>query len=170
MTNPDKWTTRRQNTAIKRARLSRPASLIVDNLILTKNLTLLDYGSGRGDDVRTLNELGFNAYAYDPYWNSAIPVTSDIVTLSFVLNVIECPDERKDTLLAAYQLANKHLVVALRKTTKETETFKPHLDGTITKNGTFQKYFSDKQAEAYIEDVLGIKPLRLDSCIFHIAK
>ena len=70
--------------------------------------SLFDYGCGRGDDLRLLSELKVPANGWDPVFRpGAERQRADIVNLGFVLNVIEDPDERRETLKAAFALARK---------------------------------------------------------------
>lgn len=58
---------------------------------------MLDYGCGRGDDVRHLRELGYKVVGYDPYWQddrSVLKRKYDIITCQYVFNVIEDRAER----------------------------------------------------------------------------
>ena len=54
---------------------------------------MLDYGCGKGDDVRELEAHEIDVSGWDPTHNpEGALINSDIVNLGFVLNVIE---ERK---------------------------------------------------------------------------
>lgn len=58
-------------TAIKRNKLSAPTRWLVENHKISKGY-LLDYGCGRGDDVRFINEMAslhVHAYGWDLYHN-----------------------------------------------------------------------------------------------------
>jgi hypothetical protein len=88
-------------TAIKRRNLSAPANWLYLNRHLPfpgmpNYYSILDYGCGRGDDVRHLTELGYDARGYDPHWGpEAEPwfewpgVRFDVVLCTYVLNVVE---------------------------------------------------------------------------------
>jgi DNA phosphorothioation-associated putative methyltransferase len=76
--------------------------------------SVLDYGCGKGDDVRELEVHGVNVYGWDPTHRPEGKVaTSDIVNLGYVFNVIEDTGERANTLKQAYQYVNKLLIVSV---------------------------------------------------------
>ena len=56
----------RARTAIGRAEPSRPLKCILADGILQPGLRLFDYGCGRGDDLRHLAMLGYDASGWDP--------------------------------------------------------------------------------------------------------
>ena len=92
----------RHKTAIVRHELSAPMKTLAKNGFLEGNLTLFDYGCGRGDDLRELEAHGLDAIGWDPNFQpDNDKVTSDIVNMGFVLNVIEDQDERLEALLGA---------------------------------------------------------------------
>lgn len=84
-------------TAIARSTLSAPATAL-HALGLIKG-TVLDYGCGRGADVRGLHELGYRIDGYDPHYQPVQPSSIyDTILCTFVLNVIEDDIERDRTL------------------------------------------------------------------------
>lgn len=104
-------------TAIKRKKLSAPVHWLYMNRKLPfpgapNYHSILDFGCGRGDDVRHLKELGYDARGWDPYWGSEAepwhewPGTKfDVVLCTYVLNVV-VPENRKfvlDSLLRCAQ-------------------------------------------------------------------
>ena len=102
----------RHRTAISRGSLSLPAKLLFTSGVANEDDTYLDYGCGRGDDIKFLNELGIPAKGWDPYFNpdEDLLTKSDVFNLGFVLNVIETPEERIEVLKKAFSLANKSSV------------------------------------------------------------
>ena len=65
-------------------------------------VSVFDYGCGRGDDIRLLRNLGHDATGWDPAHaptNDKSP--AQLVNLGYVINVIEEPTERVETLRAA---------------------------------------------------------------------
>ena len=54
----------RHATAIARVELSRPAALSLVDRLLLPGASFFDYGCGRGDDVRLLISLGYEAATY----------------------------------------------------------------------------------------------------------
>lgn len=155
-TDYQSWKTARWKTAIARQALSRPCRTAIANRIFQENYSLLDYGCGRGDDVRNLTKLGFTITGYDPYWQPNLSASSaDAVLLNFVLNTIEDAEERPEVLKFTFALANQALIVAVRT------------DGSgevNTKMGTFQKYFTQQEAQDFLVHVLG-KPATVTALI-----
>ena len=80
---------------------------------------------------------------------------ADVVNLGYVLNVIEDPAERLETLLDAWGLAKRLLVVSTMIAAGSNGQGSPtYSDGLLTSRNTFQKYFSQKELQQYIEDAL----------------
>lgn len=83
--------------------------------LLTKSETHLDYGCGYGKDVEELIDLGYQSTGYDPYYFPRCPEKADIVTLGYVLNVIDSFEERQETLIKAWELTNKRIIEYIQK-------------------------------------------------------
>ena len=149
---------RREKTAIVRYRASRPVMLALSHALITRGTSVFDYGCGRGDDLRYLQSVGFDAIGWDPHF---LPDTTiepaDFVNLGYVLNVIEDPDERRKTLQRAYDLARRILMVAVR-VDRSLETAVQFSDGVLTQIGSFQKLYSQGEFTEYLQDVLGTRP------------
>jgi hypothetical protein len=60
------WSSQRHQTATGRVGLSLPARRAVGDLQLEPETGVLDYGCGRGGDVRALQDLGLDAVGWDP--------------------------------------------------------------------------------------------------------
>ncbi len=147
----------RHRTAIARSKLSAPMQALAKWGLL-QDTTVLDYGCGRGDDVRTLVQAGIPATGWDPHYAPNVPrEPADIVNLGFVLNVIENPVARRKALEEAYSLAGRLLSVAVMLEGKGTG--RAHGDGVVTKRQTFQKYFTQAEIIRYISDVVGRDPI-----------
>src|SRR5665647_647804 len=98
------WQSARHRTAIGRAGLSMPVRQALNDEVFSPDDTILDYGSGRGQDVSRLNRLGYAAKGWDPHFNTGTPPTPhDVVFMTYVLNVIERPAEREAVLLDAWR-------------------------------------------------------------------
>ena len=105
----------RHKTAMGRGHLSRPIQLALASGLIHREATLLDYGCGRGDDERTLSGLGYDCVGWDPVHRpDGEKRPSDVVSLGYVVNVIEDPTERIETLKVAWDLARRVLIVAAR--------------------------------------------------------
>ena len=118
--------------------------------------SVLDYGCGRGDDLRLLASLNVPATGWDPEFRpDGTREPADVVNLGFVLNVIEDAEERRDTLRAAFALARKVLVVSVMLGyQRESELFAAFRDGVRTRRNTFQKYFTQEEFRSYVEGTL----------------
>ena len=162
----------RHKTAIVRHELSAPMKTLAKNGFLEGNLTLFDYGCGRGDDLRELEAHGLDAIGWDPNFQpDNDKVTSDIVNMGFVLNVIEDQDERLAALLGAWGLAEQLLVVSVMLASETyISQFTPYKDGVITSRNTFQKYYSQSEIKGYIERHLDEVVVTVAPGIFYIFK
>jgi DNA phosphorothioation-associated putative methyltransferase len=147
----------RARTAINRPDLSRPVAQAIQDSIITAPRSVLDYGCGRGGDVARLRELGFTATGWDPVFApSQPPAAADIVNLGYVVNVIESPEERAETLHKAWNLARSVLVVAARLDWEARGAGShPVADGIVTSKGTFQKFYTQYELKSWIESNLG---------------
>lgn len=88
-------TVARHRTAMSRSFLSRPMQQAHDDGLLDPGTPIFDYGCGRGDDVRTLRNLGFTANGWDPaYAADEARVKAAVVNIGYVVNVIEYPTAR----------------------------------------------------------------------------
>ncbi len=89
----------RHKTAIRRGDFSRPVKCLLRDGLLEKSLTFFDYGCGRGEDLELLASDGFACSGWDPaFCPDGVRSEADIVNLGFVINVIENPVERVQTL------------------------------------------------------------------------
>lgn len=137
-----------------RAKLSKPIECALNQQILSKSQTHLDYGCGKGDDVRRLRTMGINSIGYDPYWFPGTLVQpADVVTLNYVLNVIEDMSERSQTLIKAFELAISTLVVAVPywQNQRNQQSFK---DGFISRWNVFIKRYTEPEFKDFIESTL----------------
>jgi hypothetical protein len=156
-TNSDNLTIPRHKAALKRNQLSLPMAATVAAGILLPHHKHLDYGCGRGDDVRQLQSKGFHSRGYDPYYFPCTPrKPADIVTLLYVLSTIEIPIVRCEVLVHAYQLTRQTLVVSAITGRSANHPGSTYNDGTITKWGTFEKCYSHTELKHLIEDTLGV--------------
>ena len=149
---------RREKTAIMRYRYSRPVMLALSHALIAPGTSVFDYGCGRGEDLRYLQSVGINANGWDPHFSPGTSVEpADFVNLGYVLNVIEGPEERRETLQRAYDLAKRVLMVAVR-VDRSLETAAQFSDGVLTQIGSFQKLYSQGEFKEYLQDVLGTRP------------
>jgi DNA phosphorothioation-associated putative methyltransferase len=136
-----------------------PARQALADGLLGGHVSVLDYGSGKGLDVRRLRSVGVAARGWDPYFDpDAPPAPADQVLLSYVLNVIEDPRERVHALSRAWALAGQTLVVAARLTWDARRVSgEAHQDGVVTSRGTFQHLYTTEELRAQVESVTGAR-------------
>jgi DNA phosphorothioation-associated putative methyltransferase len=148
-------TIHRARTALRRHVCSRPIALALAEGLITKETSVFDYGCGHGADLRYLCAKHIRATGWDPNHRPRGRIArADVVNLGYVLNVIEDPQERAETLRRAYSLAGKLLIVSVRveRTLDGAAEFS---DGVLTGIGTFQKIYGQAEFSQYVEDVLG---------------
>ncbi|MBB5957418.1 DNA phosphorothioation-associated putative methyltransferase [Saccharothrix tamanrassetensis] len=151
------WGSERRLTAIGRTALSYPARQALADRQLIPERTVLDYGCGRGDDVRALTDLDCSASGWDPHYKPDTPLTpANVVLLTYILNVIEDPAERRRTLAMAWELASTVLVVSARLTWERARVKGTEFnDGVLTGRQTFQHLYHPGELRAYVEQVTG---------------
>lgn len=160
--------TDRQKTSIARKALSVPVKTALTKGFLVSGNTIHDYGCGslenmekHGNDVTRLQTLGFNTTGHD--LDHGQKQQADIVFCSYVINVIENPNERKEVIRDAYNLCNKILILSARVDKKSLENSKttPYADGVVTQNNTFQKFYTTSELQSLVKDVLGRDSIKL---------
>ena len=144
------WTSKRDKTAIHRTRLSAPFQKLISHDIakrslLLSNISILDYACGFGDDVKSLQNMGFQTVGYDVYHCSntsvLIPRKHQIISCLFCINVIEYERERAKLIhwLWTY-LKPELLLLSIRNSVS-----KKGLKEVRTTIGTYQKAFNAKE-------------------------
>ena len=133
--------------------LSRPIATAAADQLLDPSKSIFDYGCGRGDDLRHLAALGYTVDGWDPtHRPQAERREADVVNLGYVVNVIERPDERAETLRSAWALARELLIVSSRLTWDARNLVgRPVGDGLMTRTGTFQKFYEQSELAGWIE-------------------
>ncbi|CAM2953021.1 SAM-dependent methyltransferase [Mycobacterium intermedium] len=160
----------RHKTAMSRAALSRPVARALRDAVVTSTTSVFDYGCGKGDDIRNLTALGYTVDGWDPTHRPSASVQSaDVVNLGYVVNVIEDPRERAETLRSAWALAEKALVVSSRLTwDARSLTGRPLGDGLVTRTGTFQKLYEQAELGRWIEDTLGTEAYAAAPGVYYV--
>jgi hypothetical protein len=147
-----------------RQRMSCLSRKMLNMGLLEKSETHLDYGCGYGKDVEELIKLGYQSTGYDPYYFPQYPKKADIVTLGYVLNVIDNFQERRETLIKAWELTNKHLIISTNiKGGKGSLNEKTTIE-------TFRKSFTSIELKGFVESTLGYELIRIDKDKFIISK
>lgn len=124
----------RHKAAIKRVSFSKPIRLAVESELINRETSVFDFGCGRGDDLRLLSKYQVKCEGWDPTHKPKNKFTeSDVVNLGFVLNVIEDPKERVQTLKKAWKLTRSILIVSTLTTADRADgRGKPYGDGYLT--------------------------------------
>ena len=162
----------RHKTALSRTELSVPMFTMATAGFFNLGYSVLDYGCGRGDDLRALIAAGVECSGWDPaYLPDEELAKADIVNLGYVINVIEERSERQETLAKAFKLTKRLLCVSAMLGNEATlERFKPYKDGVVTKRGTFQKYFFQSELREFIESTLGADAVAAGPGLFFVFK
>nr|WP_111488670.1 DNA phosphorothioation-associated putative methyltransferase [Peterkaempfera bronchialis]AXI78541.1 DNA phosphorothioation-associated putative methyltransferase [Peterkaempfera bronchialis] len=169
----ERWGSDRRLTAISRGGgLSVPARQAVLDKQVLPGLTVLDYGCGRGEDVQALRRMGCEAVGWDPFYQPDGHLEpSPVVLLTYVLNVIEDPDERKWTLQQAWELACTVLIVSARLTWERAKvTGEEFGDGLLTWRQTFQHLYGAGELRSYVEEVTGVRAVSASPGIIYAFK
>ena len=158
----------RHKTAIDRNQLSQPMQILARHNYFNGDYSVLDYGCGKGDDMRELEAHGIDISGWDPvHCPDGDLVNSDIVNLGFVLNVIEDRDERNETLKRAWEYADKILIVSVMIAGESfLQQFTPYKDGIITSRNTFQRYYTQYEIRSYVETTLDENAIAVGQGIF----
>jgi DNA phosphorothioation-associated putative methyltransferase len=148
----------RHRAAIARHDLSRPVKLAIEWEILHQDTTFFDYGCGYGGDVDRVANLGYTSAGWDPYYHPQSPIiAADVVNLGYVLNVIEDPEERRESLIKAWELTRKVLIVSAQVLINApSKTQLAYSDGIVTQRNTFQKYYEQEELKRYIDEALNV--------------
>ena len=92
-------------TAITRKKLSVPSKLLLEKDLLKGKI--LDFGCGKGFDVKYLKEQDYDIQGYDPYYQPNRPNDKfDTIICNYVLNVLE-PDKWQTVLNEIKSLLNE---------------------------------------------------------------
>ncbi|WP_315861462.1 DNA phosphorothioation-associated putative methyltransferase [Stieleria tagensis] len=163
---------KRHRTAIKRASFSLPVKCMLRDGLLDKSKTMFDYGCGHGRDLDLLEDMEIECSGWDPSFRPDAAITrTEIVNLSYVLNVIEDINERSQALRKAWSLCDSLLTVAAQiefaAPDKELEQFG---DGVLTSRQTFQKYYNQHELREYLESELGEDAISAAPGVFYIFK
>jgi len=153
----------RHLAAIPRKTISRPVRLALESGIFQEGMSFFDYGCGYGSDGLEVARLGYVVGSWDPFYAPNEPlISSDIVNLGYVINVIENAHERREVLLKAWELTQKILIVSAQVLIDDPNRgVMAYEDGIITRRNTFQKYFEQEELKSYIEQVLQVDAISL---------
>jgi DNA phosphorothioation-associated putative methyltransferase len=160
----------RHRTAMKRVDVSRPVRLALEDGLMVPGMTVFDYGCGHGGDIRRLLSLGIWCEGWDPAFHPHMERSpAEVVNLGYVVNVIEDPKERIETLRLAWSLATRVLVVSARLTSEMADgRWVPCGDGFVTGRDTFQKLYEQQELREWIDAALGTPSVPAAPGVFYI--
>lgn len=143
------WKTPRWKCAIARTKISMPMRVALEHGVVSSHHCLLDFGTGRGQDIEHLRKLNVSCVGFDPYWHNYLERLrpTDTVSCLYVINTIEDEIERAEVLQYCWKLAKRVLIIALRTDGKG--------EG-LTKIKTFQKYYCREEFNDFISRTLGV--------------
>lgn len=159
----------RHKTAIRRNQLSRPVRMALRDGIISRDGTVFDYGCGLGEDVEYLKGLGIIASGWDPvHYPTGVQQAAEVVNLGYVINVIEHEDERRQTMLSAFQFARKALIVSAQVGYFDTSRAERFQDGFVSARKTFQKYYEQDELRDFIRACLKVEPYPAGTGVFYV--
>ena len=150
---------------------SRPIKLGLADGLIVPGGTVLDFGCGRGDDVRHLGLAGVQARGWDPAHRPDADLSpAPVVNLGYVVNVIEDSAERAGCLATAWSFAERALIVSARLSseTPELASVAPYGDGFVTSIPTFQKFYEQAELKDWIEDHLSVPAVAAGPGVFYV--
>lgn len=162
----------RHKTAIKRNDYSLPVKCLWRDSLISTGSDVFDYGCGHGENIDLLRDAGVTCDGWDPVHRPAEEVRpAEIVNLGYVINVIEDPQERNETLLKAWNLAQKVFVVSAQiYVAGRGDNHVQFGDGVLTRRNTFQKFYIQSELREYLETVLETDALPAALGIFYVFK
>ena len=161
----------RQKTAISRTDYSRPIKVALADGLINLQTTVLDFGCGRGDDVRHLRLHGIRASGWDPaHMADGELAPAQVVNLGYVVNVIEDPEERARCLQSAWTYADCLLIVSarLKSESPELDSIAPYGDGFVTSISTFHKFYQQAELKDWIEALLSNPATAASPGVFYV--
>jgi DNA phosphorothioation-associated putative methyltransferase len=127
----------RHKTAIRRQSYSLPVKCMLRDGLLNESTSLFDYGCGHGQDLQLLTDAGIDSSGWDPVHRpDGNKASAHVVSLGYVINVIEDVNERRDVVLRAWSLCERMLTVAAQVEFAAPDKIqRPHGDGIVTSRG-----------------------------------
>ena len=103
------------------------------------------------------------------YRPSAPKEVADVVNLGYVINVVENPAERAQTLGAAWDLCRHVLVVSAQVLVNARGQNPVEFgDGVLTCRGTFQKFYDQGELKSYLEEQLQAEAIPAAIGVFYV--
>ncbi|MGH1394245.1 MAG: HIT domain-containing protein [Trichormus sp.] len=136
-------------TAIERNYLSFPAQFLLNQNLLQGKI--LDFGCGFGNDVKLLQQKGFDITGYDPYYFPQFPHHKfDTIICFYVLNVL-FPEQQANVMMEVSHLLKPggKAYFAVRRDIKK-EGFREHY---VHKKPTYQCIAKLPFNSIYVDDI-----------------
>ncbi|MEO1464722.1 MAG: DNA phosphorothioation-associated putative methyltransferase [Cyanobacteria bacterium J06633_1] len=151
----------RHKAALKRSELSRPVRIALEADLFQEGSTFFDYGCGCGEDIKQIESHGYTASGWDPYYRPDTELkAADVVNLGYIIHVIEDIAERRNTLIEAWSLAQRVLIVSAQVLVDDRRRgLVAYGDGVVTNRNTFQKYYEQEELKLYIDQVLEVESI-----------
>jgi DNA phosphorothioation-associated putative methyltransferase len=116
-----------------------------------------------------LGAIGVEVSGFDPnHFPNERLREADVVNLGYVVTVIEDVEERRATLLKAWELARELMIVSARL---QGEAWglegRSCGDGVITGRETFQRFFTQEELRGWLDDELSVECLAAEPGIFY---
>jgi DNA phosphorothioation-associated putative methyltransferase len=153
----------RHKTAIARPKVSVPTKWAFNQGVVDSTSNVFDWGCGKGKDSEWLKEQGCNVTSYDPFYapennpKSFDFSNTDVIICNYVLNVIECPQERIDLVQNIIKSANGNAKIVIsarpdKQINKEAKKkgWKSYSDGFVTSHNTFQKGYNLEELTNFV--------------------
>jgi DNA phosphorothioation-associated putative methyltransferase len=162
----------RHKTAIRRGDFSRPVKCLLRDSLIGPAVSVFDYGCGRGEDLELLAEDGISCEGWDPAYRPDTSVQeADVVNLGYVINVIEKPEERAETVRRAWALCRRLLVVSAQVLMSGRGKAPVEFgDGVLTTRGTFQKFYEQSELKTFLEAEVNAEAIPADIGIYYLFK
>ena len=150
---------------------SRPVKIALVDGLIGPQVTVFDFGCGRGDDVGHLGLSGVEARGWDPAHSVKGELApAEVVNFGYVVNVIEDVEERAECLVRAWSFAERALIVSARLASEKPEfaSVAPYGDGFVTSIPTFQKFYEQAELKDWIEAHLGQPAVAAGPGVFYV--
>jgi len=142
-----------KRTARVRVKPSFPTTKFEDLFKSHKVHTILDYGCGRGHDVKWLTKKGYDVFGYDPNFQPAKPDdVYDAIMCNYVLCVLPNPQIRRGVIRDIMSHTGYKTLVCLSVRSKRDINAAAKLgqwerknDGWLTSAGTFQRGYTKEE-------------------------
>ena len=139
-------------TAMTRSGPSAPLKKLID--LIPNDSFVLDYGCGKGADVRHLSAKGYSVDGYDPHWSN-IDLSDknnyyDVILCTYVLNVLPKDAEGQivDDIVSKLKVGGTAYITVRRDSFSEGKTSRGFQRHVYLKNA--ESFYKNSSYETYI--------------------